>query len=244
MDDRKPQVDRSVFYRHYSEHKQWIERELTDDIDRFSRTMGKLRLSPKASILEIGFGEGRFLDWARSKGHHVEGIEIIPEMVDRARKRDHVVHLGRIRQAISDGRRFDLIAAFDVIEHFSVAEILDFLEDAEYVLNPGGRLVLQFPNAGSPFSAPYQIGDVTHQTALSEAALNQISQTKGWVVTNSFNARVTHKPWLKRLKWGVAHLIRDAIEIVCAFAYYGWRYPFDPNVVAVLERSKAATGQE
>jgi cyclopropane fatty-acyl-phospholipid synthase-like methyltransferase len=241
MDDGKPQVDRSVFYRHYSEHKHWGEKELTDDIDRFSRTVGKLKLAPNASILEIGFGEGRFLDWARSKGHHVEGIEIIPEMVERARKRGHVVHLGPIRQVLSDGRRFDLIAAFDVIEHLTVSEILDLLEDAQCVLNPGGRLLLQFPNAGSPFAAPYQIGDITHQTALSAAVLNQISEIKGWVVTKSFNARVTHKNWLKRIKWGIAHLIRDVIEMICAFAYYGWRYPFDPNVVVVLERGKAAS---
>ena len=240
MDDGKPQVDRSVFYRHYSEHKQWVEGGLTDDIDRFSRTIGKLKLPPNASILEIGFGEGRFLDWARSKGHHVEGIEIIPEMVDRARKRDHVVHLGSIRQAICDGQRFDLIAAFDVVEHLAISEILDLLEDAECVLNPGGRLLLQFPNAGSPFAAPYQIGDVTHQTALSEAALKQIAQVKGWVVTKSFNARVTRKHLLKRIKWGFAHLLRDLIEIICGFAYYGTRYPFDPNVVVVLERGKAA----
>jgi len=240
MDDGKPQVDRSVFYRHYSEHKHWGEKELTDDIDRFSRTVGKLKLSSNASILEIGFGEGRFLDWARSQGHPVEGIEIIPEMVERARKRGHVVHLGPIRQAVSDGRRFDLIAAFDVIEHLSVSEILDLLEDAECVLNPGGRLLLQFPNAGSPFAAPYQIGDITHQTALSEPALKQISQIKGWVVTQSFNARVTHKTSLKRIRWGVAHLIRDLIEIICGFAYYGARHPFDPNIIVVLERRKAS----
>jgi cyclopropane fatty-acyl-phospholipid synthase-like methyltransferase len=240
MEDGKPQVDRSVFYRHYSEHKHWVEGGLTDHIDRFSRTIKRLKLSPSASILEIGFGEGRFLDWAKSKGHHVEGIEIIPEMVDRARKRGHVVHLGPIKQVLSDGRRFDLIAAFDVIEHLAVSEILDLLADAECILNPGGRLVLQFPNAGSPFAAPYQIGDVTHQSALSEPALKQISQIKGWVVTQSFNARVTHRTWLKRIRWGLAHLIRDVIEIICGFAYYGARHPFDPNIIVVLERRTAS----
>ena len=60
------------------------------------------------------------------------------------------------------------------------------------------------------------------------------------MVTKSFNARVTRKHLLKRIKWGFAHLLRDLIEIICGFAYYGTRYPFDPNVVVVLERGKAA----
>jgi hypothetical protein len=41
------------------------------------------------------------------------------------------------------------------------------------------------------------------------------------------------------MKWGFAHLLRDLIEMICGFAYYGARYPFDPNVAVVLERSKA-----
>jgi len=240
LEDSGVPFDRSSFYDVYSAHKRWGGGDRSEDVDRYSVTFGKLRLQGCVSILEIGFGEGGFLDWAKRHGHTSEGVEILPEMVDHARSRGHVVHLGPIRQLESAGPRFDLIVAFDVIEHLTLAEILDLLPSADRLLKDGGRIVMQFPNAGSPFSALYQSGDVTHRCAVSLGLLEQICPTNGWTVSQYFNARVTSsRPW-KRLKWMLAHKLRDILELIFSFAYYATRCPLDPNIVVVLERCQPA----
>jgi SAM-dependent methyltransferase len=238
LDDRGAPFDRSSFYGVYSAHKRWGGGDAVGDVDRYSVTFGRLGLEGCVAILEIGFGEGRFLDWAKRRGHTAEGVEILPEMVDHARTRGHVVHLGPVHQLEQDGPRFDLIVAFDVIEHLTLSEILDLLNSADRLLKDGGRIVIQFPNAGSPFSALYQSGDVTHRCALSADLLQQICPTRGWAVSQYFNARVTSSRFVKRLKWIVAHRVRDLLELIFGFAYYGIRCPLDPNIVVVLERCR------
>jgi cyclopropane fatty-acyl-phospholipid synthase-like methyltransferase len=238
VNDSNTEIQRSDFYRGYSTYKKWMGRETVDQLDRFSSVFRKLRLRQSANILELGFGDGHFLDWARNNKYHVEGVEILPEMVGHAKARGHIVHMGPIADVDFAGRRFDLLAAFDVVEHLSLPELLDLFQNANYLLKPGGRMLLQFPNASSPFSALYQSGDVTHRSALSWTSLQQMSRTKGWVVTEYFNARVTSTHPIKKLKWWAAHLVRDLIELIFSFAYYGARCPLDPNIIVVLERSR------
>jgi SAM-dependent methyltransferase len=241
LDERTDPIDRASFYDDYAAHKRWGGGDLADDLDRYSVTFRKLRLPHGCSILEIGFGEGRFLDWAKRHGHTAEGVEILPEMVDFARARGHVVHLGPVHKLEEAGPRFDLIAAFDVIEHLTLQEILDLLESAHLLLKDGGRIVMQFPNGGSPFSALYQSGDVTHRCALSLSLMRQICPAKGWTVSKFFNARVSSRHPLKWLKWKLAHGLRDVLEIIFGLAYYGTRCPLDPNIIVVLERRQPAT---
>jgi 2-polyprenyl-3-methyl-5-hydroxy-6-metoxy-1,4-benzoquinol methylase len=240
LNERIPELDKADFYRDYPSFKQWAAEEVIDDVDRFSRTLGKLKLHPTATILEIGFGEGRFLDWAKHHGYQVEGIEIIPEMVAHASARGHLVYLGSLTQLESAGRRFDLVAAFDVIEHLTLPEILHLIHCADQVLNQEGRILLQFPNASSPFSALYQNGDVTHQSALSKGSLEQLARTKGWVVAQVFNARVSSPHPFKQIKMLLSYMMRDAIEIIFSFAYYWTRCPLDPNIIVVLKRDTVA----
>jgi len=244
LEQRTDPFDRSSFYDDYATHKRWGGGDLAEDVDRYSVTFQKLRLPGCCSILEVGFGEGRFLDWAKRHGHAIEGVEILPEMVDFARTRGHVVHLGPIHQMEKSGRRFDLIAAFDVVEHMTLQEILDLLRSADLLLKEGGRIVMQFPNAGSPFSALYQSGDVTHRCALSLGLMMQICPARGWTVSQYFNARVSSKHPLKWIKWKLAHGLRNVLEIIFSLAYYGTRCPLDPNIIVVLERRQATLAEQ
>jgi hypothetical protein len=56
-----------------------------------------------------------------------------------------------------------LITAFDVVEHFGKDEILEVLALIRDRLTPGGRFILQTPNAMSPWAASYRYHDLTHE---------------------------------------------------------------------------------
>ena len=57
-------------------------------------------LAKNLRILEVGFGSGRFLDWAQAQGMTTAGVEIIPECVEAARARGHDVFAGELREGL------------------------------------------------------------------------------------------------------------------------------------------------
>ncbi len=74
---------------------------------------------------------------------------------------------------------FGLITGFDIIEHFGKAELLPFLESAVGALRPGGRLILQTPNAESPWFGAVAYGDYTHEWFFTPASLSHILRLCG-----------------------------------------------------------------
>ena len=126
-------------------------------------------------VLEIGFGSGSFLAWARECKARVVGTEINPALLAAARDLGFDLLPADIEKvADKHASRFDTIIAFDVFEHFTLATIVARLRAAETMLKPGGHLVLRFPNAQSPFGLAPQNGDPTHKTALSRSAFEPL----------------------------------------------------------------------
>ena len=103
-------------------------------------------------VLEIGFGSGSFLAWARACKARVVGTEINLALLAAARDLGFDLLPPDI-ETVADKheRRFDTIVAFDVFEHFTLATVAA-RRAAETMLKPGGHLVLRFPNAQSPLA--------------------------------------------------------------------------------------------
>ena len=106
----------------------------------------------------------------------------------------------------------DLILAFDVVEHFTKREILDLLAWCYRAIKSGGHLVLQLPNAASPFSGPIQFGDFSHETAMSPRALAQILRLTGFVEMQPREVSVVPRPL--RLKSAARFLAWRAIRLI------------------------------
>jgi SAM-dependent methyltransferase len=97
-------------------------------------------------VLEVGCGDGHLGGLLRSRGHHVTGLELIPEAAERARQRlDHVV----TADAEADGlpfppASFDAIVFADVLEH--LVDPWRVLRAAAELLAVGGVVVASVPN--------------------------------------------------------------------------------------------------
>jgi 2-polyprenyl-3-methyl-5-hydroxy-6-metoxy-1,4-benzoquinol methylase len=104
-----------------------------------------------ASYLDVGCGDGRYLETVRSLGvpaSGAHGLELDAAVVDRARARGLQVTCERVE----DCDRFapgslDLITAFHVIEH--VASPRAVVERLVEWLAPGGVLAIETPNIDS-----------------------------------------------------------------------------------------------
>lgn len=189
-------------------------------------------------ILEIGFGNGRFIGWARARGHQVEGVEINRELVAQARRAGVRAETGI--EALDATARFDLIAAFDVIEHILQDRLQVFLTELAARLADGGRILLRFPNGESPLGRMWQYGDLTHLTVLSLGRIEQLCALCDLRVVASGELL----PWTawhgrKKVRAGVRQALRAGLEHAIGRLYFDHRVRFAPNEIVVLERDSA-----
>lgn len=99
-------------------------------------------------ILDVGCGNGRFLDRMRQLGWEVTGVEPDGAAVTVAREKLGLqVFEGSLEEAGLPGSHFDAITMNHVIEH--VPDPISTLRECHRVLKPGGKLVVATPNIKS-----------------------------------------------------------------------------------------------
>lgn len=230
--------ERAVLYGGYLEFKSWSSNRDPALDEIFDIEIRRTNIPTAATILEIGFGSGHFLDWSRERGHTVIGVELIQSLVTAAKSRGHLVYCGQPKDVISPaGDQFDLVVAFDVFEHLSGSELRSLLEFFAVVIRPGGQIIARFPNGGSPFGLHYQSGDMTHVNALSTGRIMQLAGPLGFQIVRGSNAaRPLGKGLSRKAANKLRFLLRDLLEIGIGRMYWGRRVPLDPNLVVVLTK--------
>jgi 2-polyprenyl-3-methyl-5-hydroxy-6-metoxy-1,4-benzoquinol methylase len=136
-----------------------------------------------ASIIDVGCGTGGLVWWLHQEGYgRAEGIDLSAELIEVARGLGITgVARADLRSHLSchDGA-YDVVILRDVLEHFPRDEILDILALVQGALRPGGSIIVQVPNAESPFFGRIRYGDFTHETAFSASSLIQVLQMTGY----------------------------------------------------------------
>jgi len=98
-------------------------------------------------VLDVGFGNGGFLQGARRAGWIVSGADPDPVAVHNAKERGLDVRHGGIEAYADQPASFDVITMSHVIEH--VHDPVYVLRQAHALLKPGGQLWLDTPNIRS-----------------------------------------------------------------------------------------------
>jgi HAD superfamily hydrolase (TIGR01549 family) len=115
----------------------------------FAQVLKRIRdLRPNSrTILDVGAGIGAFCLEAKRAGFEVEGVEPSAWAIVEGRKRGITLHEGYFPHPDLEGRKFDVVALLDVIEH--VSKPIELLKACHRCLAPGGLLVLVTPDVGS-----------------------------------------------------------------------------------------------
>lgn len=134
------------------------------------------------AILEVGCGWGRLLYFFRERGYlNLKGVDISSEQVQIARQViENVTEGDAIEYLEKHPESFDLIVGLDIIEHFKKDEVLHFLEACSKALRLGGRLILQTPNAESPWGMNHRYNDFTHEIAFNPNSLKRLLALVGF----------------------------------------------------------------
>jgi SAM-dependent methyltransferase len=234
----------------YLEWKDWRQ----EDFGRFSAENDKyfshelntvLDPSVPPRVLELGYGNGNFLGWIRTRALECHGVEIDTELRERAKS----VLTGVYASVHDDALNpllgsFDLVVAFDVLEHIPSDMLLTVLCRVRDLLKPGGFFLARFPNGDSPFGRVFQHGDLTHVTTIGRYMASQLASASGMrlqtVRSPAFPLNLHGmRAWPKRLLIRSVHVL---MERLTSFLFYGGqRVALDQNLVAIW--TKAAEKQ-
>lgn len=102
---------------------------------------------PQARLLDVGCGNGNYLEFARRAGWQVQGLDFDPIAVATAREHGLDVFEGTIKVLAGESECYDRITLSHILEH--VYDPWDVLADCYRLLKPGGVLWLETPNANS-----------------------------------------------------------------------------------------------
>ncbi len=111
--------------------------ELLDQFEPYRRTN---------KLLDIGCGDGHFLEVAKLKGWNVFGTEYTAEACNPARVKGIVMHEGLIQSYTSEND-FDVITSFEVLEH--ITDITEHTVAIQHLLRRGGLFYFTTPNFNS-----------------------------------------------------------------------------------------------
>lgn len=163
----------------YRSWKNWNEKTFasvdTADAVYFeaeARALGSAILGSKPAVMEIGFGNASFAQWAVSRGCSYRGSEIDPELVTLGLAKGLDVHLSDVPWPTA---AFDLVVAFDVLEHIELSDLPAMLRAIRASLKKGGLFLARFPSGDSPFARHIQHGDVSHRTQIGTGIIEQLS---------------------------------------------------------------------
>lgn len=143
----------------------------------------KPHLKSGASLLDIGSGQGEFLDICRHLGMEASGVDVCPELVESSRRRGLKVTL------ISDlstylktcVNNYDYVSMIDVLEHFNKEEAFDIVSNiCSHALHPKGKFIVQIPNMWNLFAAANHYNDYTHECGYTEQSLTQLLKSAGF----------------------------------------------------------------
>ncbi len=115
---------------------------------RFLRRSARRRPAAGRSLLDVGCGSGLFLYLAGRAGFEAHGMDVSARAVRAARAQYGLdVRPGEVGSGQWNGRRFDYVTMFHVLEH--LRDPAGALAWVGGLLNPGGRVIIQVPNADS-----------------------------------------------------------------------------------------------
>ncbi|GJL49234.1 class I SAM-dependent methyltransferase [Candidatus Nitrospira salsa] len=166
--------------------------------------------SLQAKILDVGCGFGGFLFFLRQEGYeNVHGVEISHEQVNAANSLGipNVFAGDLIEYLHARPAAFDCITALDVLEHFRKDETLPLLDAIFQALKPSGRIVVQVPNGGSPFSGTLRYGDFTHEMAFTKTSIQQVLHCSGFseIAVHAADPFI-HGP-VSAIRWGIWQIL-------------------------------------
>lgn len=153
-----PVASRKIIQTNYSKRDGYFDNELK--IYKLNVYSGILKylskvFKTKGKLLDVGCGEGDFIETATAEGWDSFGIDISEDFVRYAKSRHLKVEVGEFNKLGLPENHFDVVIMYALLEH--VIDPKSYLLEARRVLKDNGMLYLKVPNDNSIL---FTIGDI------------------------------------------------------------------------------------
>ncbi|MBA3065169.1 class I SAM-dependent methyltransferase [bacterium] len=205
---------RSYFNRYYRDYAaQNPLKKLEFYLDIIRRNSGDFRF-----LFEIGFGKGLFLKHAASAGFNVCGCDIDSEAILKTKALLPDIRLFKGEFQSVDIKKFQIIVAFDVVEHISNVRAL--FKSVFDRLEPGGVFLFICPVYDGPQGVVTRTldRDETHLHKESRFWWLKLAEESGFRIVKWTGVFRYLLPWKKMLHYemkGVLKFTSPAISVVC-----------------------------
>ncbi|MEQ1634055.1 MAG: methyltransferase domain-containing protein, partial [Planctomycetota bacterium] len=138
-----------------------------------------------ARIAEVGCGFGHLLRFLAEQGFtELTGCDLDADLAaataTRLSGRADVHHAEARSFLASATGRFDLVLAYDILEHFDLDGALAFAAAARSSLRPGGTVVFRTPNMANLLGGYSRYMDLTHRIGFTEQSAAQLLRAAGF----------------------------------------------------------------
>jgi 2-polyprenyl-3-methyl-5-hydroxy-6-metoxy-1,4-benzoquinol methylase len=143
-----------------------------------------LRARPSGRLLDVGCGDGAYLNLMRSLGWSTTvGVDPDPKAVQRAHARRLDVRLGTLDDVDLPAESFDAITLNHSVEH--VHDPVSLLRECRRLLAPGGELIVYTPNLDGEGHRRFgrdwfHLDPPRHPVIFTRAALRAALETAGF----------------------------------------------------------------
>jgi 2-polyprenyl-3-methyl-5-hydroxy-6-metoxy-1,4-benzoquinol methylase len=145
---------------------------------RYAPLSGIVR--PGDRVLDIGCGDGSFLELAREQGGEGFGMDLDPDKVAQTRAKGFQVLQGRVQDVDWGETRFDVVSLIHIVEHIPPGEVTEVLDRAVRSLSEAGRLLIVTPNIEHPVVQANFWLDITHVRPYPQLLLTTFLATLGF----------------------------------------------------------------
>lgn len=132
------------------------------------------KLTMDAHVLDVGCGNGAFVDVGRARGHTVVGQDLATQSASAS------VFVGPLEHVAFPTASFDVVTMHDVLEHW--VDPVAALRECARILKEGGRFLLDFPRFHHP-AGVHHWKPVEHLWMLREEDLVRLVEQAGFKVT-------------------------------------------------------------
>lgn len=187
------------------------------------------------NILDLGCGYGIFLNTCKEAGYkNTFGVEVIEKCLEFAREKFGIKTISNSEiedfLEFQEDASFDVITAFDVIEHFRKDKILKLFNLIYRKLRNNGRFIMQVPNAGSLPGLYIFHSDLTHETVFTDLLLKELFHLVGFS-----KLEIMPEYRSKNFKNLFLNAIRRVISIIFSLNN---KFSFSTNIIAVGYKNK------
>jgi 2-polyprenyl-3-methyl-5-hydroxy-6-metoxy-1,4-benzoquinol methylase len=169
------------------EYRDWYERRYFDGVythnyEQDARVadlrLDTYQLVPGQRLLDIGCGNGAFVERANARGIDASGQDLALQA------KGPRIYIGALIDIEFQTASFDVVTMHDVLEH--VPEPLGMLKEVRRLLKSGGRLIVDFPRFFHP-AGVHHWKTIEHLWMLDERQLQRLLESVGFRIDRTYN---------------------------------------------------------